>query len=422
MKRSFAIVIHHLLPLTMAVCLASVTAGCGGSGKVVESSPDEEAVSVYVTDAASAEDNITEAEVSPANDTDPVIPQQAGEGNTAGGAQFASEDAGAGNTVASAPAAIEIAEEGRTADGAQVASENTGESRTAAPAQQTAENAGENRTAAADPFAISGTGTTDDRTRDSAFALGGEDAVDTDTDVEPEDEQPVRPAPDTALKESVLYDALVSCTGWGESAGSSLRAASAATSLLVWSNQAGTGTADSALLEKAVTAEIQRLAPEDRLALQSNWSSVSYNVSMILDEYDSVSYILEDAGCAETAREAASDQNVLKNWRASEKVLASLLETAADSAEPAAGEGMTSAAAASDEEENEAVQPVEIGDQDEEEDEVENTGETEEADSQDTAQEPSAAQPVPASQGTPASQPVPASQGTPASQPVPISD
>lgn len=406
MKRSFAIVMHHLLPLSMAVCLTAVT-GCSGNGNVVESSPDEEAVSVYITDAVSEESSNTEGTVSPAGGAEAAAAQQAVDGSTASGAQFAAESAGTGNTAGSAVAAAEASEESRTGGSAQYAAENAAGGRTQGNAQFPAENAGENRTEAADPFAISGQGTTAETTRDSAFALGGEDGV--DTDVEPEEEPPVRTTPDTALKESVLYEALASCTGWGESAGSSLRAASAATRLLLWSNLAGTGAADPTLLQTAVTAEIQRLTPEERQSLQDNWSSVSYDVSMILDEYDSISYILEDAGCAETAKEAASDQDVLSNWRASEKVLSSILEAStvpeeAASGEAASGEGMTSAAAASDE--NEPGLPAVI---DEEDDAEEASGETGGSDSQNTNQEPSSAQPVPSSQGTPAAQPVPVS-------------
>ncbi|MDO5132372.1 MAG: hypothetical protein Q4D81_05275 [Eubacteriales bacterium] len=150
----------------------------------------------------------------------------------------------------------------------------------------------------------------------SAAAAAMQDGVPARTDAEK----------DTALMESVLSEALVECTGWGQSAGSSLRAASAATSLLQWSNEAAAGNADPEALDKAVREELDRLSPEQRENLKSNWDFISYDVDYILDEFDSFRNVLEDAGCLEAAREAVADKNVLHNWKAASGALENALK------------------------------------------------------------------------------------------------
>ena len=138
-----------------------------------------------------------------------------------------------------------------------------------------------------------------------------------------------REDPDTALKESILFQALVQCTGWGQSAGSSLRAASAATQLLLWANEAETAGADPEILEAAAADEISRLTPEEQTALVENWSSISYDVSMILDDFDEITMLLEDAGCLEAAREASKNKNALDNWKAAAKAIEASMDKAA---------------------------------------------------------------------------------------------
>ena len=114
-----------------------------------------------------------------------------------------------------------------------------------------------------------------------------------------EDDPASRSAADTALKESVLAEALIECTGWGQSAGSSLHSASAATKLL----------------------EVLRMSSDQKDNLRSNWSSVSYIAGTILEDFDDVSMLLEDAGCLEAAKESAANDKASENWKAAEKAI-----------------------------------------------------------------------------------------------------
>ena len=136
-----------------------------------------------------------------------------------------------------------------------------------------------------------------------------------------QDGVPERTGEDTGLKESLLSEALVQCTGWGQSTGSSLHAAAAATQILDWSNQAGAGKADQAVLLKAVETEYKRLSDEQQKNLQSNWSFISYDVETMLDSFTDIEGVLSDAGCLETAKAAVSDKNVLENWKAAHDAL-----------------------------------------------------------------------------------------------------
>ena len=132
---------------------------------------------------------------------------------------------------------------------------------------------------------------------------------------------PERKGKDTGLKESLLSEALVKCTGWGQSTGSSLHAAAAATQILDWSNQAGAGKADKATLFKTVETEYKRLSDEQQKNLQNNWSFISYDVETMLDSFADIEGVLSDAGCLETAKAAVADENVLENWKAAHDAL-----------------------------------------------------------------------------------------------------
>ena len=136
-----------------------------------------------------------------------------------------------------------------------------------------------------------------------------------------EDDPASRSAADTVLKESVLAEALIECTGWGQSAGSSLHSASAATKLLVWANEVDAAGASSSDLEAAVNAEVLRMSSDQKDNLRSNWSSVSYIAGTILEDFDDVSMLLEDAGCLEAAKESAANDKASENWKAAEKAI-----------------------------------------------------------------------------------------------------
>ena len=136
---------------------------------------------------------------------------------------------------------------------------------------------------------------------------------------------PDRDTADTALLESVLSKALVDCTGWGQSAGSSLRAASAATHILQWANQAQAGSADPEGLQSAVEAEYKRLSSNQRDMIRANWSQVSFNAETILDDIDELRNVLDDAGCLKAAQDAAADENAQSNWKAASDAIENML-------------------------------------------------------------------------------------------------
>ena len=268
------------LPLILAAILIT---GCTGTGTVTDAPPEEDAVTVPVTDASA--DN-----AGPGND---FLTDAASAGRTSPGG-FPLLDAGAGST------------------GAQFA----------------------------DPLADPGS----PGSGPAGFPLGGSSAAGENTEA-PENvvvnnRLDQREDPDTALKESVLFQALVECTGWGQSAGSSLRAASAATELLRWANEAEAAAADPEILEAAAADEISRLTPEEQADLVSNWSSISYDVSMILDDFDEITLLLEDAGSLESAREASENKKALDNWRAASKAIEAAMDKAAPLPLPA-DEGST---------------------------------------------------------------------------------
>ena len=131
---------------------------------------------------------------------------------------------------------------------------------------------------------------------------------------------------DTAMKDSVLSEALVECTGWGQSAGSSLRAAAASVMLLQWANEVDAANVDSEILANTVKAEVSRLSDDQQENLKENWSSISFDASMILDSYDEIAPVLEDAGCAEAAKNLSGSKNTLANWEAAEHALNAVLK------------------------------------------------------------------------------------------------
>ena len=131
---------------------------------------------------------------------------------------------------------------------------------------------------------------------------------------------------DTAMKDSVLSEALVECTGWGQSAGSSLRAAAASVMLLQWANEVDAANLDSEVLANTVKAEVSRLSDDQQENLKENWSSISFDASMILDSYDEIAPVLEDAGCAEAAKNLSGSKNTLANWEAAEHALNAVLK------------------------------------------------------------------------------------------------
>ena len=137
---------------------------------------------------------------------------------------------------------------------------------------------------------------------------------------------PERDKADTALQESVLSEALVECTGWGQSAGSSLRAAAASVMLLQWANAADAANADPTLLAGTVKDEVNRLSDAQKENLKANWSSISFDASLILDSFEEIRMILDDAGCTDAAKEISGNKQSVANWEALEHALDAVLK------------------------------------------------------------------------------------------------
>jgi len=271
MNKSFA--------LALAAAIAVTSAGCSGTAHT-SSAP---------SDAPQA---ATEAPAVPSStDTD-----AAKDADTAAAAEIAKPE--------DSTAATSAAAEADTSAAASTAAETADSSDTSS------------ETAAAD--ATSSTA--------EAAAADSKDAAGNNAAESIKDGVPERDKADTALKESVLSEALVECTGWGQSAGSSLRAATASVMLLQWANTADAANADPTLLSNTVRDEFNRLSDAQKENLKANWSSVSFDASMILDSFDEISMLLEDAGCADAAKEISGSKQSVANWEALEHALDAVLK------------------------------------------------------------------------------------------------
>lgn len=218
------------------------------------------------------------------------------------------EDTGTSSTA-------EVADPGATA-AASAAAEYATDSTAAAAAEASTDSTA----AAADAASTDST---------AAAAVVGSTGAEDVASAAINDGVPARDAagPDTELLESQLSLALVSCTGWGGTAGSSLRAAAAATELLAWSGKAAAASADPAVLKEAVKKEYDRLSADQQENLKANWFfTINYDVDTILNDFDDISGSLEDAGCLEAAKEAASAPDAKKNWQAASNAIDSILK------------------------------------------------------------------------------------------------
>lgn len=274
-------VLHKTFALALAAAMAVTAAGCSGTAHT-SSAP---------SDAPQAATEAAAVPAAPSADTD-----AAKDADTSAAAEIAApEDTTAATTAAAeADTAAAASTAAETADSSDTSSETAAADATSSTAE----------TAAADPK---------DTAEDSA-AEAMKDGV------------PGRDKADTALKESVLSEALVECTGWGQSAGSSLRAATASVMLLQWANTADAANADPTLLTNTVKDEVNRLSDAQKENLKANWSSISFDASMILDSFDEVSMVLEDAGCADAAKEISGNKQSVANWEALEHALDAVLK------------------------------------------------------------------------------------------------
>ena len=300
MKKTGLIITRTAFSIVLAATVAAAASGCGKSSVTTPSAVDETSSSGISSPDNSAPDASTSSDAEEAllfgtDDQLPVVfgstselsdplPENAQEDATVSDTALDLSDSGATGTTGAAP---DLSDSGATgATSAAPALPGLPPVPSVPPASAPSESEGE-KTAAA--------------------AL--------------KDGVPERKGEDTGLKESLLSEALVQCTGWGQSTGSSLHAAAAATQILDWSNQAGAGKADRAALLKTVETEYKRLSDEQQKNLQNNWSFISYDVETMLDSFADIEGVLSDAGCLETAKAAVADENVLENWKAAHDAL-----------------------------------------------------------------------------------------------------
>lgn len=268
-------VFHKTFALALAAAMAVTAAGCSGTAHTT-SAP---------SDAPQAATEAAAVPTAPSADA-------AKDSGTSAAAEIAEPE----DTTAATAAAAEA----DTAAAASTAAETADSSDTSAETAAADATSSTAEAAAADP-------------EDSA-AEAIKDGV------------PERDKADTALQESVLSEALVECTGWGQSAGSSLRAATASVMLLQWANAADAANADPTLLANTVKDEVNRLSDAQKENLKANWSSISFDASMILDSFDEISMILDDAGCADAAKEISGNKQSVANWEALEHALDAVLK------------------------------------------------------------------------------------------------
>lgn len=267
-------VLHKTFALALAAAMAVTAAGCSGTAHTTSAPSDAPQAA---TEAAAV----------------PTAPSAAADAAKDAGTSAAAEIAEPEDTTAAAAEADTAAAastEAETADSSDTSAETAAADATSSTAEA----------AAADP-------------EDSA-AEAIKDGV------------PERDKADTALQESVLSEALVECTGWGQSAGSSLRAAAASVMLLQWANAADAANADPTLLAGTVKDEVNRLSDAQKENLKANWSSISFDASLILDSFDEISMILDDAGCTDAAKEISGNKQSVANWEALEHALDAVLK------------------------------------------------------------------------------------------------
>ena len=313
MKKIGQTVFRTSFPLALAAAIAISSAGCSGSGAHTSSAPSE-------SGQASTESSVVSIPTEPFTDIDinggkPDVPDSSAAAGTTKPEQKTEDSAAASGT--SSETAADSAATSAAASETAAPSEVAAADETSAAAETAETTDTDSSTADAAAAATSSTSETAAIVSDNGESAAA-DALD--------DGIPKRDTKDTALKESVLSEALVACTGWGQSAGSSLRAASASVMLLQWANETEAGNVDTALLSDTVKAEVNRLSDAQKENLKANWSSVSYDASMILDDFEEMRPILEDAGCAEAAKAASENPKAVKNWEALEHALDAVLK------------------------------------------------------------------------------------------------
>ena len=327
MKKTGLIITRTAFSIVLAATVAAAASGCGKSSVATPSSVEETSSSGISSAENSAPDASTSSDAEEAllfgtDDQLPVVfgstselsdplPENAQEDSTVSASAPDLSDSGTTGATSAAPDLSDSGATGATSAAPDLSDSGATGATSAAPDSSDSGATGATSAVPAlpglPPVPSASTPSESEGERTAKAAL--------------KDGVPERKGKDTGLKESLLSEALVKCTGWGQSTGSSLHAAAAATQILDWSNQAGAGKADKAALFKTVETEYKRLSDEQQKNLQNNWSFISYDVETMLDSFADIEGVLSDAGCLETAKAAVADENVLENWKAAHDAL-----------------------------------------------------------------------------------------------------
>ncbi len=113
------------------------------------------------------------------------------------------------------------------------------------------------------------------------------------------------------IDEEGLKAMMDACTGWGATAGSSLRQAQAAAELLAWAEANPTWSVSTGIVIRQVLADY----PEETKAnFWENWPQVVLLANDAIDDLESVKGTFEDAGCLEKAQTAVESYMLSDHW------------------------------------------------------------------------------------------------------------
>lgn len=296
-----------------------VMAGCAGpktvsapSGQGTEVSSDSAVENTTAKEEVAEDEGIVEDIL---EDTDTSSPAETADpgatGATASASEYATEESAAAAASTGSTADLAVAADTGSTEAAAVDSTSAAASTNDAADQDSSDDESKDDASSEIPAADAGVNADDSVSDGSA-----EDEDDSSIgmwDMVPSRENA---GEDTALLESELSKALVKCTGWGQSAGSSLSAGLAATELITWSGKANAGSADADTLKKVIQEEVERFTPDQQDLMKGNWPFIRYDAENIFDDFDSMSGLLDDAGCLAAAKEATSAPDAEKNWKA----------------------------------------------------------------------------------------------------------
>ena len=122
-----------------------------------------------------------------------------------------------------------------------------------------------------------------------------------------------------AGREEKLQAAFEKCVGWGGSAGSALKSAAAAVSLVEWAADSKESEAELADTVKAAWA---KMSDEQKENFRENWRGISTNANLMFSDFASVKGVLGDSGVLEQASEAVAKQDAQQKWEVLQKSIA----------------------------------------------------------------------------------------------------